>query len=112
MRSVVGAAWASIAFAVVAPGTVLGLVPWLLTRWYPEPGLPLVLRPVGWVLVIPALVVLADSFVGFVRARGTPAPPIPTEHLVVGGFYRWVRNPMYVAIVVTLIGEALISSRV
>ncbi len=112
MRSVVGAAAASIAFAIVAPGTVVGLVPWLLARWYPEPGLPAAIRPVGWVLVVPGLVVLADSFISFVRARGSPAPPVPTEHLVVAGFYRWVRNPMYVAIVVTLIGEALIYSRV
>ncbi|MGH2684400.1 MAG: methyltransferase family protein [Actinomycetota bacterium] len=111
MRSVAGAAAASIAFAVLAPGTVVGLAPWLVARWFPEPVLPAAIRPVGWLLVIPGLAVLADSFIRFVRARGTPAPPAPTEHLVVAGLYRWVRNPMYVAIVATLVGEALLYAR-
>ena len=28
--------------------------------------------------------------------RGTPAPLVPPQRLVVVGFYRYVRNPMYV----------------
>ena len=112
MRSIARAAAASIAFAILAPGTVVGLVPWLVARWFPEPALPSAARPWGWLLVIPGLVVLADSFILFVRAHGTPAPPAPTEHLVVAGFYRWVRNPMYLAIVVTLVGEGFVYGRI
>jgi hypothetical protein len=38
---------------------------------------------------------------------GTPAPIAPTEYLVVGGSYRYVRNPMYVAVVAVIVGQAL-----
>ncbi len=48
-----------------------------------------------------------ESFVRFVRqGRGTPAPLYPTETLVVTGLYRYVRNPMVVAILAILIGQA------
>jgi protein-S-isoprenylcysteine O-methyltransferase Ste14 len=39
---------------------------------------------------------------------GTPAPVFPTRHLVITGFYRYVRNPMYVAVVAVIIGQGLI----
>ncbi|MDP9219457.1 MAG: isoprenylcysteine carboxylmethyltransferase family protein, partial [Actinomycetota bacterium] len=39
---------------------------------------------------------------------GTPAPVAPTERLVVGGDYRYVRNPMYVAVVAIVLGQALV----
>jgi protein-S-isoprenylcysteine O-methyltransferase Ste14 len=42
-----------------------------------------------------------------VRGRGTLAPVDPPKRLVAAGLYRWVRNPMYVAVVWTLIGHAL-----
>jgi protein-S-isoprenylcysteine O-methyltransferase Ste14 len=52
--------------------------------------------------------ILLSSFARFVvEGVGTPAPVAPTERLVVGGFYRHVRNPMYVAVVATIIGQAL-----
>jgi protein-S-isoprenylcysteine O-methyltransferase Ste14 len=43
-----------------------------------------------------------------VEGLGTPAPVAPTEHLVVGGLYRYVRNPMYVAVASTIVGQALL----
>jgi protein-S-isoprenylcysteine O-methyltransferase Ste14 len=42
----------------------------------------------------------------------TPAPVFPTPHLVVTGLYRFVRNPMYVAVVSTILGQALILGNV
>ena len=39
---------------------------------------------------------------------GTPAPVFPTRRLVVTGLYRYVRNPMYVTVVITIIGQGLI----
>ncbi|TIP55616.1 methyltransferase, partial [Mesorhizobium sp.] len=41
---------------------------------------------------------------------GTPAPVAPTERLVVGGIYRHVRNPMYVAVLAIILGQALLFS--
>lgn len=53
--------------------------------------------------------VLLRAFVRFVReGRGTPAPIAPTEQLVIGGDYRFVRNPMYVGVVAIVLGQALL----
>ena len=41
-------------------------------------------------------------------ARGTPAPIAPTKTLVVTGSYRFVRNPMYVAVVSLILGQGLL----
>ncbi len=49
--------------------------------------------------------------VGKVDGAGTPAPPAPTERLVVSGLYRYVRNPMYVAVLAVIVGQALLLSR-
>jgi protein-S-isoprenylcysteine O-methyltransferase Ste14 len=105
------AAAGSLVFLVIAQGVVAGLVPWLLTGWEVENPLSywLPLRVAGAVLVVAGLVVLLDAFARFVReGLGTPAPVAPTEHLVVGGLYRYVRNPMYLAVASTIVGEALL----
>jgi protein-S-isoprenylcysteine O-methyltransferase Ste14 len=47
--------------------------------------------------------------VRFARADGTPAPPAPTAHLVVVGPYRYVRNPMYLAVLAIIVGQALLA---
>jgi protein-S-isoprenylcysteine O-methyltransferase Ste14 len=52
--------------------------------------------------------VLVSAFVRFVlEGSGTPAPVAPTSKLVVGGLYRYVRNPMYLAVVTTILGQSL-----
>jgi len=95
-------------FFLAAPGVVVGLVPWWLTRWVAMPT-PLPLRILGGVLLVLALPLLVSAFVRFVRdGLGTPAPVAPTEELVVTGAYRYVRNPMYVAVVAAIVGQALL----
>jgi protein-S-isoprenylcysteine O-methyltransferase Ste14 len=105
------AALGSLLFLVVAPGVVAGLVPWLLTGWdAAEP--PLVLRVAGALLVVIGVLVLLQAFARFVtEGLGTPAPVAPTERLVVGGLYRYVRNPMYLAVAATIVGQALLLGR-
>jgi protein-S-isoprenylcysteine O-methyltransferase Ste14 len=105
------AAAGSAAFFATAPGVVGGVVPWLLTRWEAHSWwLPL--RIVGVVLVVVSAAVLIDAFARFVvEGLGTPAPVAPTEHLVVGGLYRFVRNPMYIAVVGVVVGQALFLGR-
>jgi len=103
------AAVGSFGWLVVAPGTVCGAVPWLITGWRrPADPVPWV-DAVGWVLVLAGGAVLLHAFVAFAwHGRGTPAPAAPTEHLVVQGAYRHVRNPMYVAVVAVVLGQVLL----
>ncbi len=98
------AAVGSAAFFVVAPGTVVGLIPWLITGWHVS-GSPWQVA-VGAALIIAGLIPLAFAFVEFAKAGGTPIPLAPTEHLVVTGFNRYVRNPMYVGLLVAIVGQA------
>jgi protein-S-isoprenylcysteine O-methyltransferase Ste14 len=52
------------------------------------------------------------AFVRFViEGVGTPAPVAPTRHLVIGGLYRYVRNPMYIAVALTILGQAMVLGR-
>ena len=102
------AALGSAAFFVLAPGTVVGLVPWAITGWRLAEPWPGWVRVVGAVLVAAGLVPLAHAFVQFARAGGTPAPVAPTAHLVVSGFNRFVRNPMYVGVTTMIVGQGLL----
>jgi protein-S-isoprenylcysteine O-methyltransferase Ste14 len=104
------AAVGSFVFLVVAPGVVAGLVPWWLTGWEVREPLPywLPLRVIGVILLVGGVVALLQAFARFVfEGVGTPAPVAPTERLVVGGLYRYVRNPMYLAVAATIFGQAL-----
>lgn len=98
-------------FLVVAPGVVAGLVPWWLTGWEVGTTWP-PLQVVGALLIVAGAVVLLDAFARFVvEGVGTPAPVAPTEQLVVAGPYRYVRNPMYLAVGATIVGQALLLGR-
>jgi protein-S-isoprenylcysteine O-methyltransferase Ste14 len=63
---------------------------------------------VGGLLIVAGLVPVVHSFTEFARALGTPLPLAPTQHLVVTGFYRFVRNPMYVGLLTAILGQALL----
>ena len=100
----------NILFTFIVPGTVTVLVPyWLLTPSYEPLPFDLGLFRYGGVLFIGLGGALYFWCLWHftVSGRGTPAPIDPTEALVVQGAYRWVRNPMYVAVVTVLLGEAL-----
>lgn len=105
------AAAGSAVFFAAAPGVMAGVVPWLITGWDAY-DMPLVLRVIGGVVTAGGAVFLIQAFVRFVvEGLGTPAPVAPPERLVVGGVYRWVRNPMYVAVIATILGQALLLGR-
>ena len=102
------AAVGSAIFFVLAPGSTAGFVPWLLTGWRHGDRIG-VLDVAGAVVALAGLVVAVAAFVQFVReGRGTPAPVAPTQELVVGGLYRYVRNPMYVAVASMIAGQAMV----
>jgi protein-S-isoprenylcysteine O-methyltransferase Ste14 len=102
------AAAGTVVFLVVAPGVVAGLIPWLITDWEANDWWPPV-RVAGWLLIAAGLAVLLEAFARFaIEGIGTPAPVAPTERLVVGGAYRYVRNPMYLAVGALIVGQALV----
>ena len=96
-------------FLFLAPGVVAGVIPWLLTGWEVDRALWMPLRIAGGVILAISIGVLLHAFARFVvEGIGTPAPVAPTERLVVGGLYRFVRNPMYLAVVGAIVGQALL----
>src|SRR5215203_859697 len=109
------AAVGSAVFFLLAPGMVGGLIPWLLTGgWQVREPLPYwaPARVLGGVVLVAGLIALVGAFVRFVvEGLGTPAPLAAPERLVVGGAYRHVRNPMYVAVVAAIVGQALLLGR-
>jgi protein-S-isoprenylcysteine O-methyltransferase Ste14 len=100
-------------FLLAAPGTVAGLVPWWIGHWQVHPpflGITF-LRMVGGLLITIGLVILLEAFLRFaLKGIGTPAPIYPTRYLVLTGTYRFVRNPMYVAVVSLILGQGLLFS--
>ena len=110
MLSILGSA----IFLVIAPGIVAGYVPWRICRW--QIGAPLLGTPwsrlPGVLLIAAGLPVLLDSFARFaIQGLGTPAPVMPTRHLVVTGLYRYVRNPMYVGFISGWVGLWVVFGR-
>src|SRR5277367_5787740 len=100
----------SAVFLVIAPGVVAGYIPWAICRWHVQAPLLGIrgLRMPGVLLMAVGVPVLLDSFARFaLQGLGTPAPVFPTRHLVVTGFFRHVRNPMYVAVASLIFGQGL-----
>jgi protein-S-isoprenylcysteine O-methyltransferase Ste14 len=108
------AAVGSLLWLLVAPGVVAGLVPWWLTGWDDREASAwwAPVRGIGTGLVVVGVAVLVHAFTRFaLYGQGTPAPVAPTERLVVTGLYRYVRNPMYLAVVGVIVGQALMLLR-
>jgi len=93
----------SLLAAALLPGTVTIIVPWLILGRGASTGA----HWPGLVLVALGAAILFRCIWEFaVSGRGTLAPIDPPTRLVVNGLYRYVRNPMYVGVVLILAGEA------
>lgn len=98
-------------FFVIAPFTIAAIGPWWITHWRFDAAFLGWdwLRYLGGALILLGAPALIDSFARFaLQGRGTPAPVAPPATLVVSGAYRHVRNPMYVAIIAIIAGQALL----
>lgn len=98
-------------FFLVAPFLLSAIIPGWITHWQFRPPFLAMegTRIIGATLVLAGIPVLVESFLRFaLQGLGTPAPIAPTERLVVTGFYRFVRNPMYVAVTTIIIGQSLL----
>ncbi len=98
------------AWGVALGVTFGGLLPYLLNDWHFHRPLPYwsLAQAAGGLLICVGLVPIVASFTDFVRADGTPVPVASPPRLVVSGFYRYVRNPIYAGFLAVLIGEVLL----
>jgi protein-S-isoprenylcysteine O-methyltransferase Ste14 len=97
----------SFLFLIIAPGMVAGYIPLALLRRGSqiETGVFAYLAFPLWLI---GGIILLWSFWNFlIEGRGTPAPIDPPKELVATGFYRYVRNPMYVGVLAIIIGHFL-----
>jgi len=111
----VGAQWATTVASLIVGAAFFALWFWLLPPWL---GFRVDMSRVAQWRWIAALA----SVLGFAVAlrcvwdfgrtgRGTPAPIAPPKRLVVVGFYRYVRNPMYLGFFVGWIGLWVVFGR-
>jgi protein-S-isoprenylcysteine O-methyltransferase Ste14 len=100
----------SLAWFMLAPGTLVGWLPFWITRWRVQaPLLGTPGRVVGAAFIVTGFASLVESFARFALVGlGTPAPIASPTRLVVSGQYRHVRNPMYVAILAMLVGQSVV----
>lgn len=104
------AAVGTVVFTCLFPGTVVGLVPFLISRWTLRPPFlgSAETRWLGVGLALPAAALMLDFLTRFVReGHGTPAPVAPPSRLVVRGAFRYVRNPGYVAVTSMIVAQGL-----
>ncbi|MGA5540307.1 methyltransferase family protein [Mycobacterium sp. NPDC051198] len=95
------------AYFVAVPGIVAGLVPWAMTDWHLQ-GTSTALRVIAGAMILVGLVPLVSAFAEFAKAGGTPSPTASPQRLVVAGFNRYVRNPMYVGVLMVILGQAVL----
>jgi protein-S-isoprenylcysteine O-methyltransferase Ste14 len=98
-------------FFLVAPAMLAGVIPWSMTHWEFRPPFLAAeaTRAAGIALIIAGVPGVLDSFARFaLQGLGTPAPIAPPRNLVVSGLYRYVRNPIYVAVVAVILGQGVL----
>ena len=98
-------------FTVLVPGSLAVAIPRLLDRVRPHPQLPVdprISRPLGTLsLLVGGLLYLLTATRFGTEGDGTPSPTDEPEELVTGGIYSYSRNPMYVGVLLVILGQAL-----
>jgi protein-S-isoprenylcysteine O-methyltransferase Ste14 len=103
-------------FTILQPGIVTGLIPYLILGG-PEPEVfektPGPFQIIAIIIFLAGVVILLYCISMFaVKGRGTLSPADPTKKLVISGLYKYSRNPMYIGVMLILIGESLFFSSI
>jgi len=96
-------------FTILVPATIAGWIPWRLhSNAHATSNVGLVLLSI-LLVAIGIAIYLHTAFWGFaLRGRGTPAPIAPPKRLVVEGLHRYVRNPMYIGVLLIVVGQVIL----
>ena len=96
--------------AILVPGSVVLLFPYILSSYFPALNSPLgKIRFVGFIPIITGGIICLQCAWDFaVVGKGTPAPIDPPKEFVVVGYYSYIRNPMYIGIILILLGQAIV----
>ena len=97
----------SLLFLILAPGIVAGYIPLALLRRGPQIETDFFAYLAFPLWLIGGVTLLWCFWNFLVKGRGTPAPIDPPKELVVTGLYRYIRNPMYVGVLMIIIGHFL-----
>ena len=97
----------SLFFLIFVPGLFVGYVPFAFLFVGPQIDLGFLSYLVLPLWLIGAIMILWCFWDFLVKGKGTPAPIDPPKELVVSGLYKVVRNPMYVGVLLMLIGHFL-----
>ena len=96
-------------FTLLVPGTIAVAVPQLLVRWRPLPRLPVrsdAARAIGDVSLVSGAILYLHTTVRFGEGGGTPSPTDEPPELVTDGIYSYTRNPMYIGVLLLILGQA------
>jgi protein-S-isoprenylcysteine O-methyltransferase Ste14 len=100
----------NLVFTVLQPGLVAGVIPYYIVEgnieslyfpWRINTWLGIAVFLAGFAIMLRCIIQFA------LEGKGTLSPVDPTKRLVVKGLYKFSRNPMYVGVILMLIGEAL-----
>ena len=98
-------------FTILQPGVVVALVPYLILRYTGREIVPAAWDAnhfIGAGLIVIGVVIALSCIVRFAtEGKGTLSPLDPTKKLVIRGLYKYSRNPMYVGVMLIMIGETL-----
>jgi protein-S-isoprenylcysteine O-methyltransferase Ste14 len=99
----------AIFFVLLLPGSVAGYIPFGILSSENRLRIP-DLGPfsisAAILVVVGVIVLLRCVWDFFATGKGTLAPIDPPRVLVVGGLYRFTRNPMYNGVLAVIVGEA------
>jgi protein-S-isoprenylcysteine O-methyltransferase Ste14 len=97
-------------FTILQPGLVAGLIPYLILG---GPEIAVFKKDLNAMQYVAICIFVAGVALLFycismfaVKGKGTLSPADPTKKLVVSGLYKYSRNPMYIGVMLILIGES------